>query len=124
MILSLPQSSFIKQYLPGLYFIGVALYIGIDNNSLLAAGLLLLPFLVQMLLNNKYLNLALGFVSSVWSIYMAFIMFTEPDKTIPFILMALSFTILNLYMSRMLFLNQNFNIAALRENSLDDTLFI
>lgn len=123
MILSAPYSSAIKQYLPGLYFIAVAALVGFYGSTFwmyLAA----LPFVVQMLLNNRYLNLALGFITIIWSGYMALSLFTNTEITPSLIAIGILFTIANLYMARMLFLNQNFAIAALRENSLDDTLFI
>lgn len=123
MTLSFPTSATIKHLLPGLYFSAVTIWISFEYQNLLML-LLMLPFLVQMILNNRYLNLALGFITIIWSAYMAFIMVADMQKTVPLITMGLSFTILNLYMSRMLFLNQNFTMAALRENSLDDTLFI
>ena len=113
----------IKQYLPALYFIGVAIWIGFENANPWI-GLAVIPFILQLVLNNKYLNLILGFLMIAWSTYMALAMFIEIEKTIQFVLLASVFTIANLYMSRMLFLNQNFTIAALRENSLDEILFI
>lgn len=123
MTLSFPNSATVKHYLPGLYFSAVTIWVSIEYQNLLMV-LLMLPFVVQMILNNRYLNLVLGFLTILWSAYIAFIMFTEIERTFHYILIALSFTILNLYMSRMLFLNQNFTMAALRENSLDETLFI
>lgn len=121
--LSLSHTAIIKQYLPGLYFISIISYIIYDNNNLWLL-LLIVPFIVQMLLNNRYLNLALGSLTILWSVYMAFVVFTEVERTMPFVLVILLGTVANFYMSRMLFLNQNFNVAALRENSLDETLFI
>ena len=123
MTLSIPHSAIIKQYLPGLYFIAVAAWIGFqDTNSWMY--LAIIPFVVQMVLNNRYLNVALGFITIIWSGYMALSMFHDMERTFQLISLGICFTIVNLYMSRMLFLNQNFTMAALRENSLDDTLFI
>lgn len=121
--LSLPFTAIVKQYLPGFYFIGIVSYFIYNNNNLWLL-LLIVPFIVQMLLNNRYLNLALGSLTILWSVYMAFVTFTEVERTVPFVLVIFLGTVANFYMSRMLFLNQNFTMAALRENSLDETLFI
>ncbi|MBC8053986.1 MAG: hypothetical protein H7Y13_13045 [Sphingobacteriaceae bacterium] len=123
MTLSLPFSAAIRQFLPGIYFMGVIAYVIYDNHNLWLL-LFMVPFIFQMLLNNRYLNLVLGILTILWSVYMGFAAFMEVEPTVPFMLIALSVTIVNLYMSRMLFLNQNFTMAALRENSLDETLFI
>jgi hypothetical protein len=79
---------------------------------------------VQMILNNRYFNLILGFLMIIWSAYIALSNLMALDRTPQLILSTLCFVIANLYMSRLLFLNQNFKIAAFRENSLDETLFI
>lgn len=123
MALSLPSSAVIKQYLPGLYFIGVAAFLAINNNNFWI-GLLIAPFVAQMILNNKYLNLILGALMILWSGYMALATFIEVERSLQFILISLTVTVANLYMSRMMFLNQNFTMSALRENSLDETMFI
>ena len=123
MTLSIPDSAMVKQYLPGLYFIAVATWIGFDNQNIWAL-LVVLAFIAQMTLNNRYLSLVLGTLMIGWSVYMAFVMYMGIVHTAQFISIAVVFTIANLYISRMLFLNQNFLMAALRENSLDETLFI
>ncbi|MBC7913873.1 MAG: hypothetical protein H7Y07_07100 [Pyrinomonadaceae bacterium] len=123
MTLSLPTLTLVKPYLPGIYFIAVSTWIGFDNQNLWMT-LIVLPFIVQIIISNKYLNLILGFLMILWSAYMALAFFFEVEKTLQFVSLGLCFTIANLYMSRMLFLNQNFKIAAFRENSLDETLFI
>ena len=123
MTLSLPNLTIVKQYVPGIYFVAVAAWIGFDNQNFWM-GLMVVAFIIQMVLNNRYFNLILGSLTILWSAYMAFSLFVTTERTAQILTIALCFTVANLYMSRMLFLNQNFNMAALRENSLDDTLFI
>jgi hypothetical protein len=123
MTLSFPTAANLKQYLPGLYFISVATYVGVQNQNLWMI-LIAVSFIAQMILNNRYINLGMGTLTIVWSAFMVFGMVAEFEPTFRFFLVALSFTVLNLYMSRMLFLNQNFAIAPLRENSLDEILFL
>jgi hypothetical protein len=123
MISSLTKPSIIKQYLPGIYFIGIATWIGyVDAN--LWMGLVIALFIIQMLFNNRYINLILGFLTILWSLYMLVALFYKMDTTINFMSVTLVLTVLNFYMSRMLFLNQNFSLSSLRENSLDEILFL
>jgi hypothetical protein len=123
MTLSFSSVANFRQYLPGLYFIAVAAWMGFHSHNLWMLAVVV-AFLMQLLFNNRYLNLILGTLTIIWSGYMAFEMFIELEPTILILSKAISFTILNLYMSRMLFLNQNFAISSLRENSLDEILFL
>ncbi|HEY0057332.1 MAG TPA: hypothetical protein VGB63_18425 [Pedobacter sp.] len=123
MTLSFPNSASVKQFLPGLYFIAVAIWLAFDHQNLWLS--LVVPvFIIQMILNNRYLNLVLGFLMIIWSAYIALTNLISLNSTPQLIIATVCFVIANLYMSRLLFLNQNFKIAAFRENSLDDTLFI
>lgn len=121
--LSLSHTAIIKQYLPSLYFIAVVVWMTVETDNMWIS-LIALPFIIQMILNNKYLNLTLGSVMILWSVYMAWATFFKIDNTVLFISVALCFTVFNFYMSRMMFLNQSFSMSALRENSLDETMFI
>jgi hypothetical protein len=123
MILSPTQTSIVKQYLPGVYFIGLATWIGYQNTTYWM-GLVVALFIMQMLLNNRYINLMLGFLTILCSIYMVVALFYQVDTAISFVPITLILIILNFYMSRMLFLNQNFSMSSLRENSLDEILFL
>lgn len=120
---TLSHTAIIKQYLPGLYFIAVVVWMAVETENIWIS-LISLPFIVQMVLNNKYLNLTLGSVMILWSVYMAWAMFFKINNTVLLISAALCFTVFNFYMSRMMFLNQSFTMSALRENSLDETMFI
>jgi hypothetical protein len=123
MTLSFPNSASVKQFLPGLYFSAVAVWLAVDLQNVWLS-LVMLVFIVQMILNNRYFNLILGFLMIIWSAYIALSNLMALDSTPQLIFTTLCFVIANLYMSRLLFLNQNFKIAAFRENSLDETLFI
>jgi hypothetical protein len=123
MTLSFPNSASVKQFLPGLYFSAVSVWLAVDLQNIWLS-LVVLVFIVQMILNNRYFNLILGFLMIIWSAYIALSNLMALDSTPQLILSTLCFVIANLYMSRLLFLNQNFKIAAFRENSLDETLFI
>jgi hypothetical protein len=123
MTLSFPNSASVKQFLPGLYFSAVAVWLAFQQQNMWLS-LVVLVFIVQMILNNRYLNLILGFLMIIWSAYFALTNLVELESTPKIIVATLCFVIANSYMSRFLFLNQNFKIAAFRENSLDDTLFI
>jgi len=123
MVLSSTQASIVKQYLPGVYFIALATWFGYQNVNLWM-GLVIALFIIQMLLNNKYINLILGFLTILCSIYMVVALFYKIDNTINFVPVTLLLIVLNFYMSRMLFLNQNFSMSSLRENSLDEILFL
>lgn len=122
MTLSFQNAAFIKQYLPGLYFIVISAWIGFENQNLWM-GLIVLAFILQLVLNNRYLNLILGGMMILWSAYMGFTMVQIAEATFK-IITVLLITVVNLYMARMLFLNQNFAISSLRENSLDEILFL
>ena len=121
MTLTFPNTATIKQYVPGVYFIVLFTWMAFqDQNPWIL--LVILPFVIQLIFNNKYINLSLGFISIVGSFYMAIPIFNEMNLKI--LAIALVIAIANLYMSRMLFLNQNFTAATFRENSLDETLFL
>lgn len=123
MVLSSTPASVVKQYLPGVYFIALATWFGYQNVNLWM-GLVVVLFIIQMLLNNRYLNLILGFLTILCSVYMVVALFYDIDNTINFVPVTLLLIVLNFYMSRMLFLNQNFSMSSLRENSLDEILFL
>ena len=123
MVLSSTPASVVRQYLPGVYFIALATWFGYQDVNLWM-GLVVALFIIQMLLNNKYINLILGFLTILCSIYMVVALFYKIDSTIDFVPVTLLFIVLNFYMSRMLFLNQNFSMSSLRENSLDEILFL
>lgn len=123
MVLSSTPASVVKQYLPGVYFIALATWFGYQNVNLWM-GLVVVLFIIQMLLNNRYLNLILGFLTILCSVYMVVALFYNIDNTINFVPVTLLLIVLNFYMSRMLFLNQNFSMSSLRENSLDEILFL
>ena len=123
MTLSYQNTALIKQYLPGFYFIAISVWMGYENQNFWMS-LIVLAFIFQLVLNNRYLNLALGSVMIIWSAYIGFLMFQETEVGLKLISVLLLFTVLNLYFARMLFLNQNFALASLRENSLDETLFL
>ena len=123
MVLSSTPASVVKQYLPGVYFIALATGFGYQNVNLWM-GLVVVLFIIQMLLNNRYLNLILGFLTILCSVYMVVALFYNIDNSINFVPVTLLLIVLNFYMSRMLFLNQNFSMSSLRENSLDEILFL
>lgn len=123
MVLSSTPASVVKQYLPGVYFIALATWFGYQNVNLWM-GLVVVLFIIQMLLNNRYLNLILGFLTILCSVYMVVALFYNIDNSINFVPVTLLLIVLNFYMSRMLFLNQNFSMSSLRENSLDEILFL
>ena len=111
MISSLTKPSIIKQYVPGIYFAGIATWMAYQEANLWM-GLIIALFIIQMLFNNRYINLMLA------------ALFYKANTTINYMSITLLLTVLNFYMSRMLFLNQNFTLTSLRENSLDEILFL
>ena len=123
MISSLTKPSIIKQYVPGFYFAGIATWMAYQEANLWM-GLIIALFIIQMLFNNRYINLILGFLTILWSLYMLAALFYKANTTINYMSITLLLTVLNFYMSRMLFLNQNFTLTSLRENSLDEILFL